>query len=341
MQKKIPGFADYLAFLFRNVSFAAKDRFYKYFNFVKHEYKISSIALYKDVIYSSFKYNLTPLEFFTLRFYKKNKIERAEYVTARTLREYQSIMNPTEEKNILADKTKFLIHFKDFIGRKWTTLQMLKKDKHLLNSFLADEPGKIVLKDSKGQGGMQIKVIDTSGLNADDLIKLMEKEQFDLIEGYVVQHDEMMRIAPRGLNTVRILSQIHNGEVIIISLSLRLSVYGYVDNFMSGNIIMPVDMETGMVNNTAVYYDITKEEIKTHPLTGVDIVGFKIPRWRECIELVKKAALLTPETKSVGWDVGITNNGVVLIEGNHNWGYACQYAQRIGMKKSIFKYIQP
>lgn len=340
MKNSFLGITDYMAFFARNISFQAKNRFYKYFNFVKKEKKISSFALYKDVFFSSFKYNLTPLEFFTLRFYDKTKAERSEFLTARTLRKFQSIMNPTEEKEILADKVKFLTHFKDFIGRKWATLPMLKKDNNLLSNLINAEAGKIVLKNAMGQAGKQIKVIDTQNLDVHNLMVMMEKEKLDLLEEYVIQHDEMMRIAPRGLNTVRILSQIYNGEVIIINVSLRLSVYGYVDNLMSGNIIMPVDIETGIVIDTAVYYDITKEEVKVHPLTGVGIVGFKIPRYQECIELIKKAALLTPETRSVGWDVGITNNGVILIEGNHNWGYACQYSQRKGTKESVFKYLR-
>ncbi len=35
--------------------------------------------------------------------------------------------------------------------------------------------------------------------------------------------------------------------------------------------------------------------------------------------MVKEAALLYKEYKSIGWDVAITNNGSELLEGNHNW----------------------
>ncbi|MFT3946711.1 MAG: sugar-transfer associated ATP-grasp domain-containing protein [Agriterribacter sp.] len=339
MLKRVFYFADYLAFFTKHLSFKAKDRFYKDFNFVKRKKKFSSFSLYKDIISSSLKYNITPLEFFTLRFYEKTEKERADYVSARALRRYQSLMNPTDKKDILADKIKFLTHYKDFIGRKWSTLKILQENKALAQSFLDDEKGKIVLKNSRGRCGKQIKIVDSKNITADDLLKLMESENYDLLEEFIVQHDDMMKIAPSALNTIRVLSQIHNGEVEIISLCLKLSIAGYVDNLMSGNIIMPVDLETGCVYNTAVYYDITKEEVNVHPRTGINIVGFQVPYWRESIAFIKKVALVIPENKSVGWDIAITNNGVVLIEGNHDWAYACQLAQRKGFRKTILKFM--
>ena len=37
---------------------------------------------------------------------------------------------------------------------------------------------------------------------------------------------------------------------------------------------------------------------------------------REAVELVKKAAEVVPQVGYVGWDVGISENGPVIIEGN-------------------------
>ncbi|MCC6289117.1 MAG: hexapeptide transferase [Chitinophagaceae bacterium] len=318
-----------------------KKQFYKNFNFVKEKKKISSFSLYKDVLFSSLKYNISLMDYFKLRFFDKTKQERSEYAGAGFMYKYQLDMNPKESRDILENKVKFLEYFKDFAGRKWATIEMLESNKNLAADFLKSEQGKIVLKNSKGQAGKEVAVVDTKNMNVDDLFALMKKNNFDLIESFVVQHDELMKIAPRGLNTARIITQYHNNKIIIIGTSLRLSVHLNIDNISAGNFAVPVDPETGIVTDPGIYTDVTKEDVYKHPLTGIDIIGFKVPFWKECIETTTKAALLTPQNRSIGWDVAITNAGPLLIEGNHNWNNDLwQMPVRKGLKKILLQFVE-
>lgn len=339
MLKTISRLAGYVTFVTTRIASRSKKQFFRSFNFVKRQKKLSSFALGKDVFFSFIKHNVTPLEFFTLRFYDKSEKERSEFISARTLAKFQSLMNHPQHKDIIGDKIKFLAHFKDFVHRKWATLEMLQHNRELAEDFLKDEKGMVVVKNAKGQSGRQVKVVDTKGLKVNELLTLMESSNFNLIEEYVVQHDDFMKLAPRGLNTIRVLTQLHNGVPVIISTSLRLSLYGNVDNLSMGNIVMPVDLETGIVTDAGTYLDVTKENLAVHPLTGVSIKGFKIPHWEKCINTVKKAALLTPENKSIGWDVAVTNDNAILIEANENWGYICQITHKRGLKNIISRYI--
>jgi hypothetical protein len=100
----------------------------------------------------------------------------------------------------------------------------------------------------------------------------------------------------------------------------------------AGNIVAVIDEETGVINSPAVYGDITKEEVTIHPITKVPIVGFKIPYWQETIKMVKEAALLHAENRSIGWDVVITEKGPGLIEGNHDW---CKLVWQMPIKKGM------
>lgn len=340
MFKKISHWVNYMGYVAKNFSSRAKKQFENDFKFVKQKKNISSIALYKDVISSSIRYNMSPLEFFKLRLYDKSPEERSQYVSARFIRKFQLQMNPAAYSDILSDKIKFLSHFKDLIGRKWSTLEIIRNNSSLAESFLNDEKGKIVLKNSRGMSGKEVKVIETKDLTFANLLKLMDDQNFDLIEEYIIQHDSLMNMAPRGLNTIRIISQLQNNEVIIIGACLKLSIYNSIDNLNSGNVAMPVDIETGIVTDAGIFLDITKEDLKKHPLSGKDIIGFQVPFWKECIELVKKGALLTPQNRSIGWDVAVTNEVPLLIEGNHNWGHDIwQMSYRKGFKEIIFKYM--
>ena len=92
-----------------------------------------------------------------------------------------------------------------------------------------------------------------------------------------------------------------------------------MDNMENSGLCCPIDQDTGRICGVAhtsalINYD-------KHPYTGVELIGFKVPYVKEAIDLVKKAALEVPEVKFVGWDVCITPDGPVIIEGNDYPGY--------------------
>jgi len=48
------------------------------------------------------------------------------------------------------------------------------------------------------------------------------------------------------------------------------------------------------------------------------------------LETVKKAALLVPDLKYLGWDFAILENGVEFIEANHDPGHIGQAVEQTG-----------
>jgi hypothetical protein len=51
------------------------------------------------------------------------------------------------------------------------------------------------------------------------------------------------------------------------------------------------------------------------------MLGCQIPNWEKVISGVKDAAKSFPQCRFIGWDVAIIENGIELIEGNHNPDY--------------------
>src|SRR5690606_6491831 len=145
-----------------------------------------------------------------------------------------------------------------------------------------------------------------------------------------------------GLNTVRIITQLdQSDQVCILGARLRITINSSVDNLAAGNIAAPIKLETGLVEGTGAYRDITKKNESVHPITGVEILHFKVPFWKECLQMVEEAALLTKDTRSIGWDVAITDEGPELIEGNHDW---CKLLWQLpvgkGLKPELEKFIK-
>ncbi len=62
------------------------------------------------------------------------------------------------------------------------------------------------------------------------------------------------------------------------------------------------------------------EFFEVHPDTGVPVKDFCVPDFAAALDLVRRAAKALPYPL-VGWDVGFTPAGPVLIEGNHNPDY--------------------
>jgi hypothetical protein len=78
-----------------------------------------------------------------------------------------------------------------------------------------------------------------------------------------------------------------------------------------------IDLETGVLGRmTSDKADSLSEWGDRHPITGAMATGRIVPFWRETVELVIRAHSLLPGRVVVGWDVAVTEDGPMLLEGN-------------------------
>ena len=309
-----------------------KKKFNKFSSFVMRTTGKSKFAIWADIFFCCIRYNISILEYFNFHFYEIEKSEKRTFAGTGFMYEYQLLMNPKKYRNILSDKLIFLSEYKNFIKHNYVCVNDIKNDDDQLHQIL-DKKGKLVLKNSKGQCGIGIKVINSDDLTGDTLLKLLKETANDYVEEFVVQHPDLMSLSPSGLNTVRVITQINkNGQVDILGCRLRITINSSIDNLAAGNIAAPIDEGTGVLSGPAVYSDITRNDEYVHPVTQTKIVGFKVPFWMETIEMVKSAALLNTTNKSIGWDVAITAHGPELIEGNHDW---CKLLWQLPVKKGL------
>lgn len=309
-----------------------KDKFKKFTDHVSSKYHISKAKLYMDMIASSLKYNISLNEYFLFHFYNSPKEIKETFAGTGFMYEYQLKMNPKGARKVLEDKLVFLKAYKDFVLHDYASLTELK-DKEVAQRLLNNKSGKVVLKASDGQCGRGIEVREASDFTPETLVLRLKELENDFVEEFVEQHEQLNRLSPSGLNTVRIITQLDsNSNVDIIGARLRITVNSSVDNMAAGNMAAPINLETGIVESPGVYSDITKADEDVHPVSGVSIVGFQVPFWDEALEMVKNAALLNTDNRSIGWDVAITQQGPELIEGNHDW---CKLLWQLPVKKGL------
>jgi hypothetical protein len=130
-----------------------------------------------------------------------------------------------------------------------------------------------------------------------------------------------------GLGTVRAITSAHGENAKLIAACLRIPVgTAEADNFLqgaSGNLAAPIDVTTGRLGGALGSARKDWPEIvpiERHPDTNCAIAGFELPYWRELVETVLRGQRAFSGLGTIGWDVALSDNGPILVEGN------CAYA---------------
>lgn len=330
---------DNLLYFFYFIKITNWTRLRKHQSFVAGKYGLSKWHLFWDVVKCSLKYGISFHEYYYYGFYEKTDDLRQGYASMGFMYRYQKRMNPPKKRQVLADKNLFDKAFSEFMHRD--LMNPIEGSEAEVAKFIENKDT-VVLKRSTGGGGKNVKIVKiTDGINERTIKSEAESGEYDILEEFVRQHDDLQALSPNSLNTVRFITQLReDGAVDIIGASLRMGILKNTDNLSSGGITCKIDVESGEIDSLGYSFDITKPLCKEHPVSGVALVGFKIPYWDEVKAMCLQAASKYTDNKSVGWDVAIKPDGPLLIEGNHDWGARVwQMPAGVGMKKMLEKYL--
>lgn len=139
-----------------------------------------------------------------------------------------------------------------------------------------------------------------------------------LVQRCVRNHDELLPLTPGALATVRVLTYRQPGGPPNALLGVLKLPTGDApaDNFHFGGILVPVDLETGRLGQALARQGTLLVPVDRHPDTGATIAGRVLPRWHDTLELAERGLAAAPGRPSIGWDIAITPDGPMLIEGN-------------------------
>lgn len=154
-----------------------------------------------------------------------------------------------------------------------------------------------------------------------------------LVESCVRGHRELESICGETLCTCRLVTLVKpGGEVMLLGAVFKLapSTAG-VDNLHAGGLSVGVDLESGKLGKGRTMADMWKPYRSSLP-GGAEFEHTTLPYWAETKELAVRSALAFPLLPCVGWDIAITDQGPVVIEGN--WGWAADLMQ-IGMHRGV------
>ena len=169
---------------------------------------------------------------------------------------------------------------------------------------------------------------------------LMADIMLAFLEEPLAQHPDMAKLHPQSVNTMRIVTDRVGDTVHIAYIVLKIGRGdGFCDNSGQGGVICRVDEKTGKICSVATddYFNV----YETHPDTGIRFEGYQLPMVQEAVAFARKAALVVPQICHVGWDVAVTPDGPVLIEGNDYPGTdLCQLAPHYPEKQGLWPYYK-
>src|SRR5699024_9215238 len=123
--------------------------------------------------------------------------------------------------------------------------------------------------------------------------------------------------------TVRVVTAMVNRQPKILFACIKLTVgANATDNFShgsTGNLAVAIDVRSGAL--AAGWCSSRRDwplmqSMDVHPDTGNRIRGKVLPLWSDVVDLALAGQATLPDMKTVGWDIAITGDGVMVIEAN-------------------------
>lgn len=190
-----------------------------------------------------------------------------------------------------------------------TYLETLQVDSLIIKTTRLSEGGRNIIFWNKNDG-------------VERLVDIMNKHNGDLIAQEIIhQHEQLSRLHPSSINTIRILSLTTDTGSKVLSTIVRMGANGSrVDNSHAGGCFCGVE-DSGKLK-TYGYNWFTGERYTEHPTTKVKFTQSVVPNFRKCKELVVRLApRLASFSKLTSWDLSVTKDGEpILIEVNMCYG---------------------
>lgn len=276
----------------------------------------NKIIIFFDMIICSIKYQAGYMDYYVFNFENLKSNIRKTFITRGINNSYIRTMNNREYYHLFDNKVEFNKLFKKYLNRDYLDLGNSTYEEFV---EFTNKHKTFMAKPTNMQCGKGIEKIEIKKQNLKKLYnKLLENKQY-LLEEYVVQSNEMNKLFPNSVNTLRIVSAYKNTKTTILFRAIRIgNGKNVVDNFNHGGMYSVIN-EKGIITKPAI--DKEGNIYEVHPVTKTNIVGFEIPYFKEAIKMVKDASKVVKEVGLVGFDIAITNDGPVMIEGNQLPGY--------------------
>ena len=169
------------------------------------------------------------------------------------------------------------------------------------------------------------------------LAKLSQTQAY-LVQPCLANHPAIAELSPGALATVRFVTgRTPDGTIELIAATFKMAWRPSIINTHGLN--SPVDLTTGQLGRAYRYHPICTG-FAQHPITAAPLVERRLPDWSAALALAQQAHRHFPAYVFLGWDVALTPQGPLLLEGNAGWDVlTVQKPQRTPLAQTRFATI--
>lgn len=259
-------------------------------------------------------------DYFGAQMYRKSGFVRHESFATGVRWAWRDAVSERGYWKVFYDKCEMYPVFSEFLNRKW---MVVREDtpRRDIEAFSAACAGQLVSKIPNSGCGKGVRSWEvTDGETLRSLCDYCAGNRTVILEEMLRQCEELCAFSKGDtVNTVRIVTVVdEGGEPHVASAVFRMSRGdSFVDNFNSGGVAAPIDIETGIVAAPAI--DKLGRTYLVHPDSGRQIVGYVISDWEGYKRFARTLARKVPMVRYVGWDIVKDEHGrYCMIEGNKN-----------------------
>ncbi len=190
-----------------------------------------------------------------------------------------------------------------------------------VSNMLFEKGGCFFCKPLDGQCGGGVFRLDTTVETNPDSVRDKLSQGVYLVQTYIVQHPEIDRVYDKSVNTLRILTVMDkdNGEPVPVAGEVRFGAHdSVVDNLAAGGVAVGIDLKTGRLSEYGICKKGSIKRTPVHPDSQIRFAEIRIPFVREAVEQAVRLHARLSSIRVIGWDVAITPDGPVFVEGNDN-----------------------
>jgi Sugar-transfer associated ATP-grasp len=314
---------------------------YRYGIWVKRKYGLSLWLQWKQIVYLANAYNLSPQSYYDFRLWNDSNRRRADQYVA--WQEHAIIfdwLNRNCETKTLTRTLDNKISFFEFCHSTDipTPPIIARFDRSGMEQWYcksSDFPKvDLFIKPinlSCGEGVERWEHVEVchkwkradTWLSHSELVsycRQLAKKHPVIVQPRLRNHPSIEQFSNGALCTLRVVSyHLPKTKPALFQSCFRMPVgTGEADNFNAGGIAAGVS-ERGTLG-VAVGKDIRAGLFTHHPDTGVRIEGVDLPYWEQMVDLALLAHQRLGAIYFVGWDVALTINGPIVLEGNDKFG---------------------
>lgn len=174
---------------------------------------------------------------------------------------------------------------------------------------------KVIIKPMDGEKGNGVQILNLSEdfeASLKEIDERLANQQF-IVQEVIRQSEQLSKLNPTSVNTIRVISLLIGGRVEILSSIVRVGAKGScVDNYHQGGDTRPIDS-----NGYFKGYLMKPEGFSTEDRDGNTLSKDKVLGYEKVIQEIKRVHPRFPHERWIGWDFAIDeNHDPVFIELN-------------------------